>query len=121
MRCPYCDGEPRLVNGDVIYPHRPDLRFMLFWLCAPCGAYVGCHLDSNRPLGRLADAELRAAKSEAHAAFDPTWRGGRRSRSAAYAWLASKLGLPGSKCHIGMFDVETCQRVVAVCEEEVFV
>jgi hypothetical protein len=116
IKCPYCDGDAQLVWGDRIYPRRRDLFAAQFYLCIPCDAYCGCHPGSTRPLGRLANAELRKAKMEAHAAFDPTWRG-HRSRSGAYAWLAEQLGIERKDCHIGMFDVEMCRKVVEVCTD----
>lgn len=117
--CPYCRAESDLVYGDVIYPHRPDLHHKPFYLCPPCGAYVGCHPGTETPLGRLADDELRKAKQRAHAAFDPLWKAKGRckkmTRRAAYEWLAGQLEIDASDCHIGMMDVETCERVVAIC------
>lgn len=116
LRCPYCGMDAELVGGDVIYPHRPDLHGKMFWSCHPCQAYVGCHDGTINPLGRLANAELRAAKISAHMAFDPLWRGSNsRSRRSAYRWLASRLGIKEGECHIGMFDVAMCKRVVEVC------
>jgi hypothetical protein len=112
--CPYCNNEAQLVSGDVIYPHRPDLRSKAFYLCRQCGAYVGCHPGSVRPLGRLANAELRSAKIAAHEAFDPLLLN-HESRSAAYRWLAQQLGINRADCHIGMFDVNQCRRVVEIC------
>ncbi len=117
MNCPYCQRPADRVTGKEIYPHRPDLAKKKFWRCAPCRAWVGCHAATWHPLGRLANAELRQAKMLAHAAFDPLWNRGRRSRSEAYAWLASQLGMTSSECHIGMFDVEDCRRVVKCCLE----
>lgn len=122
MRCPYCNNEPELVGGDVIYPHRPDLAFLKFFLCRPCDARVGCHRGTTRPLGRLANAELRQAKMAAHNAFDPLWKfnafyGQQLKRTQAYEWLAGKLGIEVDRCHIGYMDIETCERVVAICEE----
>lgn len=113
--CHYCMAPAELVGGDVIYPHRADLANKLFYRCEPCGAYVGCHDGTDKPLGRLADAELRAAKSAAHRAFDPLWRSKQMKRSEAYKWLAEQLGIEGKDCHIGMFDVETCWRAVRAC------
>ena len=115
MKCPYCNHPAPLVSGDAIYPHRPDLYVKKFYLCKPCKAYVGCHQGTENPLGRLADADLRRAKVAAHAAFDPIWKEGTMSRSAAYAWLAAKLGVKPRDCHIGMFDVSTCEAVIRVC------
>lgn len=121
--CPYCSQKAKLVDGTAIYPHRPDLRQQHFWYCAPCNAYVGCHkpnrrlgLDGTEPLGRLANVELRQAKSAAHGCFDWIWQGRYKTRSEAYSWLASELDIPVERCHIGEFDVPTCRRVVEACE-----
>lgn len=114
--CDYCGQKAVLQSGKHIYPSRPDLWGKKFYVCDPCEAWVGCHSGKrNAPLGRLAKADLRKAKMVAHAALDPHWKSGRMSRSAAYARLAKDLGLPESKCHIGTFDVQTCEAVVAVC------
>lgn len=125
VRCPYCNKPAKIVNGKVIYPHRPDLAGKKFWQCAACDAYVGCHGFNPRhgyrgiePLGRLANRELRAAKMAAHAAFDPIWQSGRKTRTQAYSDLASRLGIPMSQCHIGLFDVEMCHRVIELCREK---
>ena len=126
INCPYCGEPAKLVTGEVIYPRRKDLHSKKFWSCQPCDAYVGCH-SANRytnfedtwPLGRLANGELRAAKMKAHAAFDPLWQAGVfKSRSRAYNWLADKLNLSTAECHIGMFDANTCRRVVEVCKDK---
>lgn len=113
--CPYCHGEVMLTNGQEIYPHRPDLHQKPFWICRASQAWVGCHPGTFKPLGRLANAELRRAKSAAHAAFDPLWKTGTMRRDEAYAWLCHGLGIPRREVHIGMFDVETCRQVVALC------
>jgi len=39
------------------------------WLCKPCDAYVGCHNNTERPLGTLANKELRTARKETKAKF----------------------------------------------------
>jgi hypothetical protein len=122
VTCDYCGQPATLVGGDVIYPHRSDLRDKNFWRCVPCAAWVGCHPKNARekglgtgsvPLGRLANGELRRAKSAAHAVFDQLWRSKRMGRREAYGWLAEQLGVPQSECHIGMMDVDQCKAVVA--------
>lgn len=115
-KCPYCGNKSKLVTGEIIYPHRPDLHSKFFYQCAPCDAYVGCHPvgDGKSPLGRLANKELRKAKSDAHAAFDPLWREGPISRHQAYKFLAQEMGIPKDKAHIGLFDVSQCKRVVQI-------
>lgn len=114
MHCPYCCGEAELVTGQAIYPHRPDLAHKRFYRCHSCDAYVGCHPGTTKPLGRLANASLRQAKQRAHKSFDPLWKTGRMKRGQAYAWLAQQLGIPKQDCHIGMFDEDTCERVVRI-------
>lgn len=121
--CPYCNAIAVLTTGAVIYPHRTDFVDKQFWICVPCNAWVGCHDNTASPLGRLANAELRAWKSKAHFAFDPLWKRRfvygrwtkRMARDAGYVWLAEQLGIKLINCHIGMFDVETCKRVVRIC------
>ncbi len=120
--CPYCRGQASLVTGAVIYPHRPDLAAKHFYRCAPCEAWVGCHPGTMMPLGRLANAELRAWKSKAHEAFDPLWKRKMKkgvlqhhARRAGYVWLAVQLGIRPKDCHVGLFDVAPCQRVVEIC------
>ncbi len=111
--CPYCGNLAHLVIGSVIYPKRQDLRFLKFWLCSDDShhwAYVGCHKGTSIPLGRLADGELRKAKSSAHRAFDPLWRDRHMTRAEAYLWLSQTLNIPKVECHIGMFDLNLCKR-----------
>lgn len=125
--CPYCGAFSVLVTGAMIYPHRHDLAGLNFYQCAPCAAHVGCHKtgDGKTPLGRLANAELRKAKSAAHAAFDPIWQARAegslstnrvRIRNRCYEQLAKLLGIAREDCHIGMMDVAMCQRVFDICK-----
>ena len=110
--CPYCSGRAEYTDSAEVYRGR---SYGMIWLCRPCFAYVGCHKGGDKPLGRLANAELRAWKQKAHRAFDPMWKGKKTSRGQAYLWLAEKLQIDRADCHIGMFDVEACKRVVELC------
>jgi hypothetical protein len=111
--CPYCKKTAVLIRGNVLYQHRDYLHKLFFWICNPCNAYVGCHKKSRHsdgtvPLGRLANAHLRALRSKAHESFDLLWDGGPLTRSEAYAWLRQKMNLPAELAHIGMFDDAQC-------------
>ena len=114
--CDYCQQPAELVSGNVIYPHRPDLKAKMFWRCIPCRAYVGCHAPNNgygngtRPLGRLANAALRAAKNKVHVFLDPLFLSKKMTRAGAYKWLAEQMGIPASECHVGMFSLERCDQ-----------
>lgn len=114
--CDYCGRRAEFVDSKVIYGR----SYGMIYLCRSCGAYVGVHKGSDKPLGRLANAELRRWKMAAHNAFDPIWKYGkfRHRRNAAYAWLAGKMGLPVEQTHIGMFDVARCRQVIQIMNNE---
>ncbi len=114
--CPYCSKQSVQTTGEFIYPHRKDLYDKIFYYCEPCNAYVGCHPNSDTPLGVLANAELRKFRSLAHAVFDPIWLTKKMSRHQAYVWLAKQLEISLSDCHIGHFDTELCRRTVMACK-----
>ena len=127
IHCPYCFEPAKLLLSSAPIYHGRD--YGPVHVCWPCDAWVGCHPNTTRPLGRLANAELRQWKMKAHAAFDPIWKARfeRKStidpaykkamaRGGRYKKLAELLGIPRHECHIGMFDVDRCQRAVQVCE-----
>lgn len=120
--CSYCESPSKLVDSKVIYRARSYGNAYVCSKYPECDAYVGCHPGTDKPLGRLANSELREAKKAAHLAFDPIWQ--KRvtgkctkfsARKWAYRWLAEQLGLSKDECHIGMFDLETCRYVVKLC------
>lgn len=115
--CPYCDKPAQRVNSSVVYGRNSDYGDIWLCRCLPDLAYVGVHKITGKPLGRLANRELRELKKKAHSLFDPMWKFGKMTRTEAYAWLAEKLELPLSECHIGMFDDALCRRVIELCAE----
>lgn len=117
--CPYCKGKAVLVDSSFLYGGK---SYGNVWMCHPCDAYVGTH-PNGKPLGRLANKELRELRKKAHAYFDRLWKAKMRrdkcSRSAArkagYKWLAEQLDMPVEKCHIAMFGIRRCKKVIEVC------
>lgn len=116
--CPYCSKTPKLVTGKELFPHLPKLSSKHFWQCKPCGAHVGCHPNTNRAMGPVANAELRKARTDAHTAFDPLWKLNYMERNAAYKWLAETMGIDAKKAHIGYFDIDQCMMARAVSIEK---
>lgn len=110
--CGYCGKVSEKVSGKDVYPLRADLSTRQFYKCRPCDAFIGCHPGTDIPLGTLADAKLRKMRSKAHTQFDPLWKGGFLKRKQAYAALAKYLGIHVDACHVGLFDSETCEKVV---------
>ena len=120
--CPYCNGNALLKDSKIIYGR----SYGNIWICEKypeCDSYCGVHKETNEPLGRLANKELREWKSKAHETFDPLWKrkmekglDKRTSRNAAYEWLAKEMNLSREECHIGLFDVDQCKEVIKICK-----
>lgn len=115
VTCQYCKCEANLVTGEEIYPRRKDLHALKFYKCSPCKAYVGVHLNSGKPKGSLAKADLRFARMKAHKSFDVFWRDHGLKRSSCYYSLAKALHLTSKECHIAKFNIQQCAEVVSVC------
>lgn len=126
--CAHCNQPSALVLGENIYRHRRDLAKRSFYKCFNCDAYVGCHRRTSEPLGRPANAELRAARQKLHnLMIDPLWKTAidacgytpednkaraiitKAARARVYHYLAMSLGIERSECHVAMFDLETCR------------
>ena len=115
--CPYCGKESKEVLGDEIYPGRRATEKSIYYECLPCGAYVGCHKYTDRPLGTLANYELRAIRVKTHKEFDWIWNNPKltkMNRTAAYRWLARQLGIAPNDCHIALFTEKECNKVLGI-------
>lgn len=117
--CPHCGGSVGLYNNRKVYNGREFGKWPYVYLCenVACAAHVGLHPGTNIPLGTLATDDIRQARQLAKAAFNDLWEDGGPlpSRTAAYEWLAGKMGLEVEKCHIGWFDEAQCDVVIEHC------
>lgn len=121
MKCPYCGANVVLKDATFIYHSNKAKSYGKLWVCSnypKCDAYVGCHDHTEIPLGRLANPRLRSLKKEAHRQFDPIWKSGLMSRREAYKWLSDMLKINLEDCHIGMFDIKECQKVIHICSKQ---
>lgn len=128
VSCPECGSRMVLRRTQKFKWKNGEGR--LFYGCSrwpKCDGIHGAHPD-GRPLGIPADKETKAARMEAHTAFERLrekrgWIGNNRERSGSYIWLGRKLGIAETeirdKCHIALFDIPTCKRVVEICEKGV--
>lgn len=119
--CPYCGSPVNFRDSKMIY----GISYGMVYICSQypkCDAFVGVHKHNKEALGRLANHELREWKKKAHRYFDPIWEYRKKrtndlnSLSKAYLWLANRLDINVESCHIGMFDVDKCVKVVAICK-----
>lgn len=120
-KCPYCGASISLKTNDFVYGKKFGNGYV--YVCdnyPKCNSYVGTHKD-KKPLGRLANKELRKQKQTAHLLFDALWKWKRTvekdkyARSKAYSWLASEMGKKVKDTHIGHFDEKEVEKVIKIC------
>lgn len=94
VKCMPCGGfvTAELVTGDVIYPHRPDLKDKMFYRCPHCGGYVGCHPHTINPLGVIPTEEIRKGRLYVHNIIDPLWKKKLIKRGEIYRRLSEAVG-----------------------------
>jgi hypothetical protein len=109
--CPYCANKTQLVDSAEIYHGN---SYGMMYRCQDCDAYVGCYSGTHHALGILADKSLREAKNKAHFYFDQLWKPKVTKRHAWYQWLSKTLSIPIEFTHIGMSNVEQCNKIIEV-------
>ncbi|PLZ04460.1 hypothetical protein CY652_00020 [Burkholderia sp. WAC0059] len=123
--CDYCGERAVLARyGDEAYPYRDDHGPL--WICTACGAWIGVHARSTRnvPLGRLADAALREAKSRLHDVLEPLVAAKVRrdgvnafeARARAIRWAADALGFEPAHASLHHLSLEQCEQAIRYVE-----
>lgn len=107
MNCPYCHKEAEWVSNEAVYGRRYGKSYMIY-LCRDCDAYVGCHNNTRKPLGTMANKTLRGERKKTHGIVDPLWKTGKYSRGGVYALLAEHFG---REIHIGESSIEQCCEI----------
>ena len=124
LSCQYCQSEAKLADSVIVYGR----SYGPIWICSnypKCDSYVGCHKDTNKPLGTLANRELREWRKKAKEPFNRLWKEKiinkitqyipqTSPRSKAYMWLTEKLDIPGEETHFGLFDIDQCKKVFEI-------
>ena len=109
MICPNCQKEAPWVENKEKYGRNYGKSFMCYF-CKPCGTYVGCHNNTKKPLGTMADKETMEWRQKVHAKIDPLWKSGRMTRKEMYQMLQQKFG---KEMHIGESDIDTCKHILS--------
>lgn len=109
VTCPYCNKPAKWVSNAEVYNGKQFGDSYMIWLCAPCGAYVGCHKNTKVPKGTLANKPLRKARVAAHNAIDPLWKSSAYTRKQMYAMLNKHFGM---EVHIGEADESMCAEII---------
>ncbi len=106
MECPYCHREAEWVENKEIYGKNYGKSFMCYY-CKDCDSYVGCHNNTRKPLGTMANKELRDLRIECHSVIDPLWKTGEIGRKELYEKLSNWWG---KEFHIGELRENECKR-----------
>lgn len=120
--CPYCGAKAELRPANFIYGRNERSNGEHLYVCRnypKCDAYVAAHHASKKPMGSLANGDLRHLRKIAHIElYKFQYRSG-MTKWAAYVWLAAKLGLTSDETHIGKFSEEQCKKTIHLCREYV--
>ena len=82
-----------------------------------CDSYIGAHKKSMRPMGTMADSNLRNKRIEAHRALDAIWKNGYMTKHSTYIWLQNRLNLREKDTHIGKFSYYLCEQTIRECTD----
>lgn len=118
--CVECDKyiTAKLVTGAMIYEDSPKVARDKFWMCNSCKNYVGCHKNANKnklkPLGVIANKDLRKIRMMIHEIIDPIWREEKMKRGEVYAIISNELGY---KYHTGELNsIDEADRVLRIAQ-----
>lgn len=108
--CDVCGG-----NNTIVTTRLTMAKWPLAKVCNDCGASVGCHADTDEPLGKMAKSNTRYLRYLTHLAFDKIWKSGCMPREKAYSWIAVQLGL--QEFHISECTNNQLLSVIRISEE----
>ena len=118
MKCPYCGSPVVYRSADGIY--KENKNNVMLYVCSnypKCDAYVRVHPGTNKPVGSMANQQLRVLREKAHKAFDKIHKSGIMTKQEAYYWLANLIDAPLSEAHIGYLREYYCQKVLEESEK----
>lgn len=122
MNCPYCGAPVVCRPASTVYRNALRQKGSYLYLCSrypACDAYVSAHKKDRRPMGTLADGNLRHKRILAHRALEKLRQERHMEKWAVYVWLQGKLKMEPEQVHIGMFSEQMCDQVISLCRESI--
>jgi hypothetical protein len=98
-------------SPSIIYTTEADVKgtnkrkWPYIWYCRNCKASVGCHPNTNLPLGYMASPYISHLRATLHAIIDPLWQSKLGTRKEIYSWIAKELCLSDEFCHIAQLSL----------------
>jgi len=122
IKCPYCGAHAAYRPAAVVYGKSTSAQFAdtHLYVCSrwpSCDAYVSAHKKSKRPMGTLANRELRHKRIQAHRSLDAMGKKYKMEKQDLYIWLQAKLAFTEEQTHIAMFSEYRCEQVIALCRQ----
>lgn len=111
--CPKCNKPAPWVENKEKYGRNYGKSYMCYF-CKPCGTYVGCHNNTEKPLGTMADKETMEWRKKAHNVIDPLWKSGVYKRKEIYQMLSLEFR---TEIHIGESNIKRCKEIIEFIEE----
>lgn len=118
--CPYCGAKAQYRPANIIFGKKPEFTGRHYYICSnwpKCDAYVAAHQADKRPMGSLANGDLRHKRLVAHRELNKLQHTSGMSKWAVYVWLAAKMGLTSEQAHIGKFTEQQCDQAIRLCRE----
>ena len=102
IQCPYCHANASLRPASTVYGCNRRSQGKYIYLCdrwPACDAYVSAHDRTHRPMGTLANGDLRHKRILAHRALEHLQQSRHMEKWEVYIWLQAKLGLNDQQAH----------------------
>ena len=118
IHCPYCGAPAVCRPASTVYGTDTIAPKSYLYLCSnwpSCDAYVSAQRKDRRPMGTLANSELRHKRILAHRALQRLQKERHMDKWATYLWLQARLGLDADHAHIGIFSSQMCDQVISLC------
>lgn len=113
LYCPYCGRMAVLRPAKHVYGSRNLDSGNYLYVCSgypSCDSYIGVHKKTMRPMGTLANGDLRHKRIEAHRALNQVVNSGMMTKKGIYIWLQNRFGLREKDMHIGKFSEYRCEE-----------
>ena len=120
IKCPYCNSPAVLRPASAVFGRNVKSKGSYLYVCShwpKCDAYVSAHKNNLRPMGTLANGELRHKRIIAHRALEAYRTKTRMSKWGIYLWMQGKLRLDARHTHIAMFTEEQCDQLIKECNK----
>jgi len=114
LYCPYCGRKAKMVTRDFVYGENARDKDEFMYICSGgCDAYVYCHNGTTKPMGKLANKELRQARIKAHKTMTIILNNGFMTKGELYKYLDVKM-IAGRHFHIAESDLYNCNEAIRV-------